>query len=202
MRNIRDDLDTMVERWNLLNHPFYQAWSAGVLPVESLRTYTREYGGFIGRLADGWDRVGNSGHAAEEREHADLWATFARALGTEVAKPEIPQMKALVDTCDVLFSDIDRAWGALYAFEVQQPATAASKLDGLNAFYDIPAEGKAYFEIHANDPYEAEMILEHLDRVSDEAAAMAIGACETMCEALWSALDGIYSEESSKPAPV
>ena len=27
-------LDSIVEKWDLLKHPFYQAWSAGTLPVE------------------------------------------------------------------------------------------------------------------------------------------------------------------------
>lgn len=201
MANIQNDLDAVVERWNLLNHPFYQAWNEGLLPVESLRSYAREYGPFIRRLADGWEKVGNEEHAAEEREHADLWERFARALGTEVAAPNIPEMKALLDSCDVLFSDIDQAWGALYAFEVQQPATAASKLDGLNAFYDIPAEGKEYFEVHANDPYEAEMILEHLGGVGDEASAAAIAACDAMCQALWSALSGVHDGEGAEQTP-
>lgn len=190
--DIHWDLDKVVERWALLNHPFYQAWSAGTLPVESLQTYAREYGTFIGRLADGWDRVGNAEHATEERHHADLWADFAKALGTTVVEPEIPETKALLDTCDTLFADTDRAWGALYAFEVQQPGTAASKLDGLNAFYDLPDAAKTYFEVHANDPYESVMILDHLDGVDDDGSAVAIAACETMSQALWSALTGVY----------
>ncbi|MER3558451.1 MAG: pyrroloquinoline quinone biosynthesis protein PqqC, partial [Armatimonadota bacterium] len=47
-------LNEIVAKWNLLNHPFYQAWSAGTLPVESLRAYAQEYGAFIRELPLGW----------------------------------------------------------------------------------------------------------------------------------------------------
>lgn len=36
------------------------------------------------------------------------------------------------------------------------------------------------------------MILDYLNGVDDDAAAAAIAACETMTEALWSALTGVY----------
>ena len=43
-------LDNKIADHNLLNHPFYQAWSAGELPVDALRSYAREYGAFISTL--------------------------------------------------------------------------------------------------------------------------------------------------------
>ncbi len=42
------------------------------------------------------------------------------------------------------------------------------------------------------------MILDHLDGVDDDAAATAIAACETMSEALWSALTGVYDDPVSE----
>ena len=48
-------LDNKIADYNLLNHPFYQAWSAGELPVDALRSYAREYGAFISTLPKGWE---------------------------------------------------------------------------------------------------------------------------------------------------
>ena len=41
---IREALDRDVLARNLLEHPFYRAWSAGTLPAEALAAYAREYG--------------------------------------------------------------------------------------------------------------------------------------------------------------
>ena len=45
--NTKKRFDTILEKWDLLKHPFYQAWSAGTLPVEALKVYASEYGAFI-----------------------------------------------------------------------------------------------------------------------------------------------------------
>lgn len=191
--NSKAALSPIIERWNLLNHPFYQAWSAGTLPESALRAYAAEYGNFIALLADGWDKAGNASHAAEEREHADLWATFTRALGSEVTTPCTEGVKNLLSVAASEFADKDGVWGALYAFEVQQPATAASKLKGLQNFYALPNDAHRYFEVHANDLYEADMIEAILDKGQHQQARVA-AACERVCEAMWNALSGFHHE--------
>ena len=151
-----ESLDFTVSKRNLLDHPFYQAWSAGTLPVEALRTYAREYGAFIGLLPNAWETLRNSETALEEREHAELWESFAAALDTNVSgKAELSAVQALTASAARLFSDPISAAGALYAFEVQQPATAQSKLDGLKAHYHLPSGVEPYFEIHSHNEHEA-----------------------------------------------
>ena len=80
----KEALNAAFSKWNLLQHPFYQAWSAGTLPIESLRTYAREYGAFIRLLPHAWEALDDAETAQEEREHADLWDDFAAALDTRV----------------------------------------------------------------------------------------------------------------------
>ena len=36
-------LNQIVEQYNLLNHPFYQAWSNGMLNQDTLRSYAIQY---------------------------------------------------------------------------------------------------------------------------------------------------------------
>ena len=144
-------LDQSLARWNLLESPFYQAWSAGTLPVDALRTYASEYGAFIQRVAQGWSAHGDDATAQVEREHVELWRAFAHALETDIGEAETPAVKALVETTDRLFAGRAASLGALYAFEAQQPRTAISKLEGLRTHYDLPKSAETYFDVHKDD---------------------------------------------------
>jgi pyrroloquinoline-quinone synthase len=70
---IKQRLDSTLEKWDLLKHPFYQSWSAGTLPVEALKVYASEYGAFINILTVGWQTLDDPETAKEEQEHAELW---------------------------------------------------------------------------------------------------------------------------------
>jgi len=187
-------LDAHVSRWDLQQHPFYQAWSAGRLPVAALKTYAGDYGAFIAGIDKGWERVGNAEHAAEERVHAQLWEQFARALGTRTGAPETPAVAQLLQTAERLFASPASALGALYAFEVQQPLTSEAKLKGLRSHYPLPETAHTYFMVHAADYHEAEMIIEDMHALSEADREVAVAACGEMCEALYAALSGIYDE--------
>src|SRR5439155_24666914 len=41
-----DDVDALIARRSLLDHPFYTKWVAGTLPKEAIREYTRQYFAF------------------------------------------------------------------------------------------------------------------------------------------------------------
>lgn len=193
--DVKSQLDVIVERWNLLKHPFYQAWSAGRLPVEALRTYAREYGAFIARLPDGWTALGDDETAREEREHAELWADFAAGLDAQLDEARIPAVKDLIGAASALFADPAPALGALYAFEAQQPATAHSKLAGLRAFYRLPPTVEPYFEAHTHNQHEAAKLVSRLERLPEAEQERAVRACQAMSQALWEALSGIYDAE-------
>lgn len=190
--NLKQRLDQAIEPWNLLEHPFYQAWSAGRLPQGALRTYAQEYGAFITLLPHGWQALNDQETAQEEREHVALWEGFAQGLGTQLGEAQIPQIKNLLDTARSLFAQPSTALGALYAFEAQQPATAESKLAGLQAFYRLPRAVEPYFEVHSHNQHEAEKLLGRMKKLSTEEQSRALDACETMSRTLWDALSGIY----------
>lgn len=190
---IKDQLDAAVAPHRLLDHPFYRAWRDGTLPREALRTYAAEYGSLIAAIDLGWEVVGKSDHAAEEREHARLWERFAGELGTAITPPRTPEVAAMLATAHRLFAEPETAWGALYAFEAQQPDTAAEKLAGLDAHYGIAADSESaeYFRVHAAVYDEAEQIVTALEGYGGEAPAVA--ACAEMSQALWDALSGIHA---------
>lgn len=182
-----------VERWNLLNHPFYRSWSAGTLPVEALACYAREYGAFVRLLPLGWETQADAETAAEEREHADLWGDFAAALHTIVGTPALAQTQALCDSARALFAEPATAMGALYAFEAQQPPTAISKLDGLRQHYTLGRKAEVYFQKHTANQHEARKLLARIEALGPADQQHARTACDQMGQALWNALSGIHS---------
>jgi pyrroloquinoline-quinone synthase len=190
----KEKFDSVLEKWDLLKHPFYQAWSAGTLQVEALKVYASEYGAFINILEDGWKTLGDAETAKEEKEHAELWEQFATALQTEISVPQIEQTRDLIQTSQDLFSTPASTLGAMYAFEAQQPATAKSKLDGLKTHYSLPTEVEPYFEVHSANWHESAKILSALNKLSPEEQAQAEKACAQMAESLWNALTGIHEK--------
>src|SRR5947209_6237658 len=143
----------IVARYDLLEHPFYKAWSDGTLPIEALRDYAGEYGAFIATIGKGWSKLGRNDISSHEAAHARVWDTsFAVPLGTVVQDPQVPAVKDLVRLAGELFESPSTAVGALYAFESQQPRTAASKLKGLKENYQsLPSSCGDYFHIHSGD---------------------------------------------------
>jgi pyrroloquinoline-quinone synthase len=193
------DFDQIVERWNLKRHPFYTAWSAGTLPQSALRRYAAEWGPFIAAVPQGWRTLGVNDHAAEEVEHAGLWAEFAADIGAggttgPASRPSTEASRALVATARRLFSDRATAIGALFAFEAQQPETAATKLAGLQTHYSSLGTDGRYFAVHADDYGEASMLRDMAAQLTPADQARASAACAELGEALWDGLSGVHAE--------
>lgn len=81
---------------NVLEHPFYERWSAGELSAPELAAYAGEYRHAVLALADvsalaaqaaaGSEQgAGLSRHAEEEAAHVELWDEFARASARAAA---------------------------------------------------------------------------------------------------------------------
>ncbi|MEX1247916.1 MAG: iron-containing redox enzyme family protein [Anaerolineales bacterium] len=191
--DLKRQLDRCIQTWALLRHPFYQAWESGQLPEEALKTYAREYGAFIRNLPAAWETLADAETAAEELEHAELWQDFAAGLQTQVGEPALPAVNALVSGAARLFASRAGAFGALYAFEAQQPETAKTKLAGLRKHYSLPASAEPYFEVHANNQHEAARLLAGLAALPAGEQAEALHACRQMSQALWDALTDIYN---------
>src|SRR5438309_10471889 len=92
------ELDARIARFDLLCHPYYQAWSEGRLTPSDLREYSSEYfhhvaafptylSAFHSRLEDGELRRAVLRNLADEevegRAHSDLWLDFANGMGAD-----------------------------------------------------------------------------------------------------------------------
>lgn len=186
-----EQLDAIVKQFELNGHPFYQEWKMGTLPAWMLADYADQYAHFVGTIDEGWETLGESFYAEEEREHEVLWADFRTAVGSRESGVT-PSTETLVTAAQNLFKTKPEAIGALYAFEAQQPYTSRAKLDGLNEHYSVSEEGKEYFRVHADDIAEVELLKQRADELSDEEFARAKTACAIVCTAMYGALDGIY----------
>jgi pyrroloquinoline-quinone synthase len=192
--NIQQQLDAIIERWNLLNHPFYKAWSNGTLPVEKLKEYSGEYASFINTVAESWETCGYEDIADTERGHYLMWKDFAGSLGNETIESNLPAIRELVAACGDHNRSVASALGGLYAFEAQQPYTAQSKLKGLREHYADLHCNETYFIVHENDFDEPAILAKDMHALSEEEQQAAAIACETTCEKLWNALTAIHHD--------
>jgi pyrroloquinoline-quinone synthase len=185
------ELDAIVDQFDLNRHPFYQDWRMGTLPIEKLRDYAGEYGRFVGTIAKGWETLGQTHYAEEEREHEALWGDFKQSIASdELSKRETTD--TLVTAAKNAFANPATALGALYAFEAQQPHTSQVKLEGLREHYQVDEKGQEYFRVHANDLAERDLLREKAAQMSEAEFAQTKIACALLGAAMWTALDGVY----------
>jgi pyrroloquinoline-quinone synthase len=169
-------LDQARGECSVLEHPFYERWSAGELSGAELACYAGEYRHAVLALAEASQAAATKAgpehasglrrHAAEETAHVELWDDFARATGAQAEEtadgddgPAVTstsaQTQALAET-----QACARAWTAgenllehlavLYAIEAGQPQISTTKLEGLTEHYGYSEEGPAleYFKVH------------------------------------------------------
>lgn len=185
------ELRDLVAQYDLNRHAFYEAWRMGTLPVERLANYAAGFDPFVATVAAGWEAAGRPDYAAEERQHHELWRSFSAALGTATDGVSA-QTRNLAAVAANLFETEPEAIGALYAFEVQQPVTSRSKLDGLKEHYQLDAPAREYFRVHADDWSEARHLEDVIREMPEAEYQRARGACGLMAAALWGGLDGVY----------
>lgn len=191
MTNLEQKLDAVIQKWSLLDHPFYRAWTMGTLPTDHLKLYSSEYASFIGMVAKGWEACGNAEIAEEEVEHYDLWKDFAKSLGHNEVNTTVSEVSDLVAACEKNYENKVTALGALYAFEKQQPATAKSKLEGLRTHYSGLNADETYFIVHENDIEEPALLMDYMNELNTADQDKALAACEEICEKVYNALTGI-----------
>lgn len=190
--DIQSRFDAVIAQYDLLQHPFYQAWAMGTLPVEALRDYSNDWASFIGLVPKGWRCCGEEAIANEEVEHRGLWEDFAQGLGVTTGPAKAEGAKALAQTVDAYFESPVAALGSLYAFEAQQPHTSASKLQGLKDHYSLPESAHVYFQVHETDFAEPALLMERIRSLSPTEQETALASCEATAKALWEGLTSLY----------
>jgi pyrroloquinoline-quinone synthase len=185
-------IEAAASRWNVLDHPFYQRWSAGELTHAELAEYAAQYRHAVVALADAAAAAGDPEHAREEREHIALWDAFARACGSLPADPNA-ETRECAESWTAGSDRLERL-AILYAIESAQPQISKTKLEGLAAHYGFE-EGPAteYFELHAERDHDhAAHSRELLSKLATEEDAPRLAArAEAAARGNWRLLDGI-----------
>jgi len=216
---VSSQIDSKVAERAMLSHPFYQAWTEGRLPLDTLRAYSRQYFHHVdafpravsavhtacpdrdGRRMLAENLAEEEGIEAGKQDHASLWLMFACGLGEDEVAVRSQKLNAetlgLIET----FRKLSRrsyasGLGALYAYESQFPAVASAKIEGLIERYDVKDEETlGFFRVHESaDVEHSRVCRELLDRLPESERAEAVAAGEELAGALWNFLSGVERE--------
>lgn len=211
MATVRD-LDRLVERWHLLKHPFYTAWSRGTLPLETLREYAEQYyhfevnfprfvAGAYARVERPQDRRVLLENLVDEEgrspTHPELWVDFARSIGAGVLnRRPSPATRGLLRVYEknAVNGTAPSALGALYAYESQFPRVAGEKSRGLRDNYGVREKAAhEFFRVHTFADVEhsaaERRVLSHYLRGDPAAGTAAMRSARQSLSAWWSFLD-------------
>ena len=213
-------LDARIARYDLLQHPFYQAWSQGELTRDELREYASEYWHHVSafptylsalhaRLDDAPLRRTVLENLADEeglpagRPHSDLWMDFATGMGANSA--DVRDRKLQPETASLIAhfrgamqASTASALASLYTYESRVPAIAHTKAEGLNQHYGADKATARYFTLHQTaDVHHAQVWRDAIEAeltAHPEEADAALDAAEATAATLWSTLSGIERE--------
>jgi pyrroloquinoline-quinone synthase len=214
--DVRTRLERCVEAQHLLNHPFYQRWSAGELTREELCEYARQYWHytlafptFVSGVHAGSDDFALRQMLLEnliEEEwggdnHPELWLRFCEALG--LRREDVMESEPNEQTLELIDAmrrqarqgETHEGLASLFAYESQVPAVAKAKIEGLAKHYEITAPREiAFFSVHETaDVHHSNTAAALLDRLCDteEKRVGAERAAKTTLGALYRFLDGV-----------
>jgi pyrroloquinoline-quinone synthase len=221
MRVFLSRLDNCIHKYDLLCHPFYQAWSSGQLTRDDLREYAQDYYHHVAafptylaelgiRLEEGElrravlanmteEKGGEDSFGEPERSHSALWLDFVEGMGgSRFAKRKpVREIRELVSWFHRVASagTAEEALAAFYTYESQVPRIAQEKDRGLRDLYGADKKTRAYFTLHTTaDVYHSQVWRKQLEKrikANPQAAEKALAAAENAAKALWKALDGM-----------
>src|SRR5271165_4057606 len=223
-------LEERIHPYNLLNHPFYKAWSQGELTQDDIREYAEDYyahveafPGYLAqlgvRLEEGElrravlanmtdEKGGEDSFGEPERSHSELWLDFVAGVGGGRVPKRRPigEVRKLIAWFHHVASEgtPEEALAAFYAYESQVPRVAQEKDRGLRELYGADPKTRGYFTLHATaDVYHAQVWRNQLEKrvkTNPETAEKALVAAESAAKALWAVLDGFEERRMKRAA--
>ena len=216
------ELNQKLDKYHILNHPFYKSWNEGKLTREIIKDYAEQYYQHV----KAFPRYISATHSLcediekrkillenlndEENQNADhpsLWKNFALAMGADEKKiEEVKTEQFTKDMIDNFFkngrSSYAEGLASLYTYERQIPEIAETKIQGLKKYYGVNSKkGLEFFEAHKEaDVYHREECEKLLDLLSTEEQEKAEVAALSTAKHLWNFLTGIASKHNLQVA--
>ncbi len=207
------ELNKKLDKYHLLNHPFYKSWNDGKLTREIIKDYAEQYYQHV----KAFPRYISATHSLcediekrkillenlqdeenRDEDHPKLWRDFAFAMGAN--KEEVESAKEEKFTTELIEnffkngrSSYAEGLASLYTYERQIPEIAETKIRGLVNHYGVTSkEGLRFFEVHkAADVYHREACEKLLDGMSKEEQEKAEKSALSTAKYLWNFLTGM-----------
>ena len=211
-------LNEKLDKFHLLDHPFYVAWNKGELNQTILRDYAEQYyqhikafPRYISATHSICEDIDNrkilldnlSDEEDFDKDHPMLWKQFALAVGADKNTVEkVNQESFTKDMIDNFFklarSSYAEGLGSLYAYERQVPEIADTKIRGLIDHYNVSSdEGLEYFVVHKDaDVEHREQSAELMNKLSPEERKLAEEAGLSTVKMLWGFLSGLCEKHN------
>jgi pyrroloquinoline-quinone synthase len=212
-----DRLDALIKKYNLLNHPFYEAWSRGELSRTDLQRYAKDYfhhvlafptyvSGVHSRISDLRDRQTMLENLMEEEHgpenHPELWLRFAEGIGASRSAVTEHVPSSAVASFVRAFQRATRnanplvGLSALYAYESQVPSVAHEKIAGLKKFFGVKdARTLQFFDVHeaadVEHSQDERRLIERYAKNGDH--EIALKETEKVLKGVWRVLSTVYS---------
>lgn len=222
MSNIVSEIQQLIEKRHLLNHPFYQMWSDGTLKLDTIRDYAKQYYHHVYAFPTYVSAVHSNcpdirlrqtlleNLIEEERgdhNHPELWMNFCSGL--DLRRQEVVEAEPYPETAGLIstYKDLTRnhsfleGLASLYAYEYQIPSISEAKIEGLKKHYGRSDESTiSFFEAHIKyDKIHAKSEEEILAEYIREDDAPVKESARRALDALWAMLDGILKHNSPSP---
>jgi len=207
------ELNKKLDKYHLLNHPFYKSWNDGKLTRDIIKDYAEQYYQHVKAFPRYISATHSLCEDIEKRkillenlqdeenrdgDHPKLWRDFSFAMGSN--KNEIESVKEEKFTTELIenFFKNGRAsyaegLASLYTYERQIPEIAETKIRGLKNHYGVSSkEGLKFFEVHkAADVYHRQACEKLLDGLSKEEQDKAEKSALSTAKYLWNFLTGM-----------
>ena len=207
------ELNKKLDKYHLLNHPFYKSWNDGKLTREIIKDYAEQYYQHVKAFPRYISATHSLCEDIEKRkillenlqdeenngeDHPKLWRDFACAIGSTNEKVETAKEEKFTTELIENFFKNGRAsyaegLASLYTYERQIPEIAETKIKGLKNHYGVTSkEGLKFFEVHkAADVYHRQACEKLLDGMSKEEQEKAELSALSTAKYLWNFLTGM-----------
>jgi pyrroloquinoline-quinone synthase len=216
------ELNKKLDKYHLLNHPFYKSWNEGKLTREIIKDYAEQYYQHVKAFPRYISATHSLCEDIEKRkillenlndeenrdaDHPKLWRNFALAMGADVEKIEkVEADKFTQDMIDNFFkngrSTYAEGLASLYTYERQIPEIAETKIQGLKKYYGVNSkEGLEFFVAHKEaDVHHRKECEKLLDGLSNKEQDKAETAALSTAKYLWNFLSGIAAKHNLQAA--